>query len=46
VIRGGPSGYRRQTLAGETPDLDQFQPERFDLGQYPVQCGLVGQDAG
>ena len=29
-----------------TPDLDKFQPERFDLGQYPVQCGLVRQVAG
>src|SRR5690349_10443648 len=47
VIRAGPgaaSGGRR--LAGETADLDEFQPERLDLGQYSVQCGLVRQVAG
>src|ERR1700722_240289 len=27
-------------------DLEQFQPERFDLSQHAVQCGLVGQGAG
>src|SRR5689334_25108645 len=47
VIRAGPgaaSGGRR--VAGETADLDEFQPERLDLVQYSVQCGLVRQVAG
>src|ERR1700761_6641723 len=33
-------------LDGLTPDLDQFQSERLDLGQHSVQRGLVDQVAG
>ena len=37
-------GIGRRVACGKAADLEQFQPERLDLGQHAVQGGLVGND--
>ena len=37
-------GIGRRVACGKAADLEQFQPERLDLGQHAVQGGLVGSD--